>query len=140
MQSGSSEKNLVNPLKIDFSGSICTTDRSAYLLTWVFNHVIILITCGDQIQWDGHVQFHVSKQLCKIDLCLYQLFLVPYHKAFLFFFFFFFFFSQIAKICMLTFLLPFTQVGNSAKVTKIWRFQNVNQVVLLNYYLNKKTM
>ena len=56
---------------------------------WVFNHVIILMTCGDQIQWDGHVQFHVSKQLCKIDLCLYQLFLIPYHKAFLFFFLFY---------------------------------------------------
>ena len=43
---------------------------------------------------------------------------------------------QIAKIRMLTFLLLFIQVANSAKVTKIWRFQNVNQVVLLNYYLN----
>ena len=47
---------------------------------------------------------------------------------------------QIAKICMLTFLLSFSQAANSAKVTKIRRFQNVNQVVLLYFVSNKKLM
>ena len=47
---------------------------------------------------------------------------------------------QIVKICMLTFLLSFSQAANSAKVAKIWRFQNANQVVLLHFALNKKLM
>ena len=48
---------------------------------------------------------------------------------------------QIAKIGTLTFLLLFSQVANLAKVTKIWRFQNVvNQVVLLYFVSNKKLM
>ena len=46
---------------------------------------------------------------------------------------------QIAKMHMWTFLLTYTQAANSAKVTKIWRYQNVvNQVVLLHFSSNKK--
>ena len=48
-------------------------------------------------------------------------------------------FFRIANICMLTFLLSFSQAANPTKSKKIGRFQNVvNQVVLLHFVLNKK--
>ena len=41
--------------------------RDLFASTWVFNRVIISITCGDQIQQDDCIKFLFSKQLCRID-------------------------------------------------------------------------
>ena len=135
MQSSSSEKFLLKPLKIAIFGPNLCKKRGQY---------------GPHPKQTKSFFAEMTKADHKLSKTFYFI-KISYVLAELWMFFYFmvmFFFAkkghfqpwifQITKICMLTLLPSFTQSADSAKVTKISNV--VYQLVLHHFYSNKKLM